>query len=269
MESRQELTVHPAAEILPPMSEAEYSRLKDDIKLNGQREAIWIYGGQILDGRNRYRACNELGIEPKTQQYSGDDLEQFVLGVNLHRRHLNPSQLAIVAAKLANQSWGGDRSKAQNCALSRERAAEKCNVSERMIDDAAALLKGAKTGKVTPELLEIIELGKMRLAKAHEIAKLPIEKQRNIAAQIRDGKVVSRLSKYREAEFERMADKVQRMAAQLARLTGSANSVKKVTTKSSKRLADACRAAARVLDESADRLAPTLDGATSPRLKIE
>ena len=138
-----------------------------------------------------------------------------------------------------------------------------------MIDDAAALLKGAKSGKVTAELLEIVELGKIRLAKANEIAKQPIEKQRNIAAQIRDGKAASRIYRSQAWEFERMTGKVQRMAAQLARLTKTSNGAKMATTKSSRRLADACRAGARALSESADRLAPTIgDRPISRRLKI-
>ncbi len=83
MENEQKLTVHPAAEILPPMREADFQRLKDDIELHGLQEPIWLYQGRILDGRNRYRACVEWGIEPATREYEGDDPEDFVLSVNL------------------------------------------------------------------------------------------------------------------------------------------------------------------------------------------
>ncbi len=55
---------HPAADIFPLMGDAEYERLKADIAARGQSTAIDIFEDQILDGRNRYRACMELGIDP-------------------------------------------------------------------------------------------------------------------------------------------------------------------------------------------------------------
>ena len=45
------------------MSPAEYESLKADILAsNGIRKPILILNGQILEGRNRYRACKELNI---------------------------------------------------------------------------------------------------------------------------------------------------------------------------------------------------------------
>ena len=32
-----------------------------------------------------------------------------MVSINLHRRHLNVSQLVMIAARLANQEYGGDR----------------------------------------------------------------------------------------------------------------------------------------------------------------
>lgn len=64
------------------------------------KEPIWIYDGKILDGRNRYKACVELGITPEFRQYRGADPLQFVLSLNLARRHLNSSQCAFVALEV-------------------------------------------------------------------------------------------------------------------------------------------------------------------------
>src|SRR5262249_32476678 len=47
----------------------------------------------------RWRACKELGIKPKTREWDGrGSLLAFVLSLNLHRRHLTPSQKAMAAA---------------------------------------------------------------------------------------------------------------------------------------------------------------------------
>jgi hypothetical protein len=50
-----------------------------------------------LNGRNRYRACLQVQVEPRFEKYSNDDPIGFVVSKNLKRRHLNQSQLAFVA----------------------------------------------------------------------------------------------------------------------------------------------------------------------------
>ena len=64
---------HNVANIFPMMSGEEYKSLLDDIKTNGLIEPIWIFNEKIIDGRNRYKACKELGIEPKLKQYEGTE----------------------------------------------------------------------------------------------------------------------------------------------------------------------------------------------------
>ena len=57
---------HPAADIFPLLSEADLRELADDIKEHGQLDPIEILEdtNQILDGRNRYLACQLAGVEP-------------------------------------------------------------------------------------------------------------------------------------------------------------------------------------------------------------
>jgi hypothetical protein len=88
---------HPVASIFPLMSASEYDSLLADIRENGLIEPIWIYQGQIIDGRNRDRACREIGFEPTVREWNGvGSLVSFVVSLNLKRRHLDPSQLAMV-----------------------------------------------------------------------------------------------------------------------------------------------------------------------------
>jgi len=106
------MKAHEYANLFPMMSEAELQTLIDDMKANGYDTSspIITYQGTILDGRNRYRAAAEASVIPSTIEYNGDDPLAFVLRHNLHRRHLNETQRAGVAAKIANMERGGSGS---------------------------------------------------------------------------------------------------------------------------------------------------------------
>ena len=73
------LTFHPLANIFPLIDGAAFDELVADIKSHVLREPIWLYDGQILDGRNRYRACNAAGIEPRFTAYEGNDPVALVI----------------------------------------------------------------------------------------------------------------------------------------------------------------------------------------------
>ena len=92
--------------MFPLMSGGEFVALKVDIKTHGLREPIWMYQGAILDGRNRFRACQDVGVDARFQEYAGDDPVAFVVSLNLKRRHLTESQRAMIAAELANMQKG-------------------------------------------------------------------------------------------------------------------------------------------------------------------
>lgn len=96
----QQVGVHPFAAQFPMMSENDLADLAADLKVNGQRyKIIRDKDDQILDGRNRLRACEIAGIEPQFERYDGDDPISFIWSSNGARRHLTKGQLAMVAAK--------------------------------------------------------------------------------------------------------------------------------------------------------------------------
>lgn len=92
---------HEIANIFPMMSNDDFSSLKEDIKNNGQINPIFLHENKIIDGRNRYRACCELEILPVFENWDGQgSLVDFVLGLNLIRRHLDTGQKAAIALSI-------------------------------------------------------------------------------------------------------------------------------------------------------------------------
>jgi 16S rRNA G966 N2-methylase RsmD len=98
------LKAHPAADVFPMMNQSDLEGLAADIKRNGLQNPIVLSGNQILDGRNRLQACKIAGVKPAfTQWKNGKDPVDWIISQNLHRRHLNEDQRAIVAAKLREE----------------------------------------------------------------------------------------------------------------------------------------------------------------------
>lgn len=155
---------HEVANIFPLLTGTEYVVLREDIKSNGLIEPIVLYEGKILDGRNRYTACLDIGIEPQCEEYSGKQSPlDYVISKNLHRRHLNETQRAVVASHLAKLSDGGNRKTEQSANLHSETwqsAADKMNVSRRTVANVKAIERDA------PELLPKMESGEMSVNKA-------------------------------------------------------------------------------------------------------
>ena len=97
--------VHRAATIFPFLTEREFDELVKDVAKNGLREPVYVRGLEIVDGRNRLRAALEAGTPVRFEVIGDDvDLYGFVASKNLHRRHLTPSQLAMIALDLVRLS---------------------------------------------------------------------------------------------------------------------------------------------------------------------
>jgi hypothetical protein len=98
---------HEAANLFPMMDEDELKALAEDIKKHGLQQAIVLLDGQVLDGRNRLKACALAGVKPDFTTTSAHALPpggspvDFVVSANLHRRHLTGEQKrAVIAAVL-------------------------------------------------------------------------------------------------------------------------------------------------------------------------
>lgn len=165
---------HPLAAIFPLLADDDMRALADDIAANGQQDPVWLYAGQILDGRNRYRACRLAGVPCRTQEYTGTDPLGFVISKNLHRRHLTESQRAMVAAKIATAKDGRPAETGVNLPqLTNSQAAGKLNISPETVKHA----KTVQTHGV-PELVQAVEKGDVSVSAAAEVAKLPADQQK-------------------------------------------------------------------------------------------
>jgi N6-adenosine-specific RNA methylase IME4/ParB-like chromosome segregation protein Spo0J len=169
-------TFHPAADIFPLLTGASFNELVADIKARGLIHPIVEMGNAILDGRNRYLACNLAGVRIRTVKYAGNDPVGYVIATNLHRRHLNESQRAMVAARLADMPQGRPSLNAENSAFSQVRAAELLGVDRRTVQFAKTVQDDA-----IPALAARVDAGEVAVSVVAQIAELPRNEQDALA----------------------------------------------------------------------------------------
>ncbi|MFC3321235.1 hypothetical protein [Mesorhizobium cantuariense] len=97
---------HRFAEIWPLPNGEDFAKFVADIRANGVQVPIVLYQGKILDGRARYRACIEAGIEPRFEGIgTPNDVDALNLVVSLNdyrRQHSTFERRAFAAARLAH-----------------------------------------------------------------------------------------------------------------------------------------------------------------------
>lgn len=183
----EELTFHPAAELFPPMEGEDFDKFLEDIKKYGLRDPIITYQNKVLDGRNRYRACKQLDIEPKCEEWDGQgSVVSFIVSKNLTRRHLDESQRAMIGARILDmfKEEAEARMKAGKApkanlpkGASRDQAAKVMNVSSRSISSAKNVLKNG-----SPSMKEAVDKGTVSVSTADKLSGLPKSKQDEIVA---------------------------------------------------------------------------------------
>jgi N6-adenosine-specific RNA methylase IME4 len=182
-----EMRFHSVAEIFPLLQGEEFTALVESIRSKGLLNPIWLHpDGRIVDGRNRYLACLEAGVEPRYQKWNGKgSLTDFVFAQNFDRRHLNATFRALAGkraepfyaeeAKQRQRAAGahgkeGGRgkqkpllkklSKGKNKNLAADRAAKAAKTNRQYISDLKRIEKEA------PEVYAQIEAGKLELPAA-------------------------------------------------------------------------------------------------------
>lgn len=172
------LEQHPLSAAFPRMPAEDFDALKSDIAANGQIEPGILFEGMVLDGWNRYQACEANGLPFETVEFSGGDPVAYVISRNAHRRHLNASQraAAIVACSKWRESGITDDQAGRNPVptLTEAEMAQAAGVSDRTIRQAK---EAERAG-----LGEAVRDGKVSAKRAAEAAKLP-EQERAAAIE--------------------------------------------------------------------------------------
>lgn len=227
------LSAHPLADAFPMIEGEARAEFEADVARHDLRTPIVMLEGLILDGRNRYLAAVKEGIiaadvdwraHPSQFRIFNPAVEgsplDFVLSENLTgRRHLTPSQRAMIAARLANMRQGHRSDLARPAAgeelpapvpevgrdeeISQGEAAARTGVSERLVRQARKVQEQG-----TAELNAAVQAGSVPLKVAEQLADLPFDEQVEVLRRSADPRALSRLAK--EARDEKTAEKKAR-----------------------------------------------------------
>lgn len=189
------LQFHDAANIFP-MDDEHIEELAKDLAGNGLHNPIETLDGLILDGRRRYMACRIAGVEPQFKAVSVEDPIAYVLSLNLHRRHLTPTQLSMVGARASTlrekltseakerQREGGKSKGKENlpypAGQTRDIIGKAVGVSGKSIDYAAKVLRSG-----TPKLIAAVDADKIAVSTAAKMSLLPADRQDDFAENAR------------------------------------------------------------------------------------
>ena len=146
------LQPHPAATRFPMMDEARLAELVESIRTHGQQVPILLYEGQVLDGRNRARACEMLGIDPRCEQWSGGNPYLHVWALNGTRRDLEPGQRCAIRLDIQQASGAWEAEQEARRAKANEARAEsaRAQMDERPRGEDGRIEPGPLSGENRP-----------------------------------------------------------------------------------------------------------------------
>lgn len=108
---------HEFAERFPLLEGEEYESLKQSIKECGGNTYPILYRqrqdnvAEGIDGRNRLRACTELGLEPqyKLVEIEEDQVVPRIISLNVNRRHITRETRKTLAVELRGRGYSARR----------------------------------------------------------------------------------------------------------------------------------------------------------------
>jgi ParB-like chromosome segregation protein Spo0J len=179
------MEAHPATDLFPLMGDEELLTLAADIGEHGLIHPVVLHEGKVLDGRNRLRACELAGVEPRYVEWepNGTSPTAWVISTNLHRRHLTTGQRAALGVTLMpllreeakerqrqagrEHGRGMDSSGSMDPELSERPPARARDQAASLVDVSPASMERAEyLAKHAPEAFEAVKEGATTLNKA-------------------------------------------------------------------------------------------------------
>jgi ParB-like chromosome segregation protein Spo0J len=159
----------------------------DDIRAHGLIEPILLCGGLVLDGRNRLRACELVGVAAMFEEWEPNGLTpvEFVLSKNLHRRHLTVAQRAALALDLLPHLEAEAKERQR---LSDGRGHKGSPVADDLL------------GRSDEKAAELVGVGRTTVANAKAIQARDPE----VIERMRTGEIATVAAAAREAGFEKL-----------------------------------------------------------------
>lgn len=173
--------------LCPKPTDSELAQLRSNLEEDGCRDPLVVWGCNgdelLVDGHNRYRLCQELGIGFKTARMrfeSRDKAKQWILTNQLGRRNLTDEQRTRLIGLLYNSTkgtQGGDhgnqhtaKDQIDTLPTAAEGISEKFSVSVPTVKRAAKFAEAVEAiEEMAPEQVEEILSGKSGLTKPQVI----------------------------------------------------------------------------------------------------
>ena len=211
---QEQIKNHPAADAWPMMDDDRYEELRADIEMNGQREPITLCDGMILDGRNRYRACVELDIEPLTREFDGDPWS-FAWSLNGARRDLEATVRALIfkrcedgstkwAKRLEKIAEDGNRKKSEAAKGNANAAKDR---TKTVVDHDDQTVKNPKVAVAREARAADAKVSPATMARADQIAKRPDLEKKVVDGEMKPAEALREIrSEKRRKQLEQAAE---------------------------------------------------------------
>ena len=196
------------ANYIRPLSDEEFEKLKESIKLEGIRDPLVVWNGFLIDGYHRYKIATELEIEFKTIEIDLPDKEavkEWIIKNQLGRRNLTSQEASYYRGKLYESrklNHGGDRkSSVQNAHLKKtaEIIGKEYGVNESTIRRDAEFSKAVDkvAEKVGKEAKNAILSGQINIPKkdVEKIIKIKEEAPEFIEPILKGEKTISEINR--------------------------------------------------------------------------
>jgi len=166
--------------VLPEMPADQFAAFKASMANNGfdERHPIVMFRGEVLDGRHRLRASDELIAEgiPVVQKFvewvppftATDEreveqaMEDFILAENLHRRHLSLAQYAqiLIKERVANNPGMTLTEIHNETGISRPVLSRALTIERKAPEMAEAVIQGTAKPRTTyNEVRDVVSAG--------------------------------------------------------------------------------------------------------------